>query len=132
MQPNEGFNWNHRIAERNPTNGVLLNVMKEEGLQCRVAEAQSVRLLGQFIDDGFPHADGSELCVFGHPKPPQEVGKFTHFARSMKLFAIVMITPSEVIHVVSATPSFWAQVLWIDSTVFGGVVGRIMEYCYPM
>ena len=41
----------------------------------------------------------------------------------MKLFAAIMITPSEIIHDISASPPFWTQVLWVDPTVFGGVMG---------
>ena len=74
VRPNDGFSWNNRIAEWNPTNGILLNVMKEEGILCRAAEVPSVRLLGRFISEVAPRADGSEVCVFGHPKTPQEVG----------------------------------------------------------
>ena len=122
-QSNDAFNWNNRILEWNPTNGLLSNVMKEEGILRRAAEVQSVRLLAQLISDGFAHADGSEVCVFGHPKTPLAMGKFANYARSLKIFAVITITPSVVIPDISPTPSFWTHVLWVDSAVFGGVLG---------
>ena len=50
--------------------------MKEECILGRAAEVKSMGILGQFINDGFARAGGSDVCAFGHPKTPREVVQF--------------------------------------------------------
>ena len=81
---------------------------------------RSSRLLREFVSLGFVLASGPDQCVLGHPETPLEMAEFTEFARPIKLFAAVMITPSDVIPDTPSTPCSWANVLCLDSALSAG------------
>ena len=54
----------HPIADRTPTNGILLDIPNGECFASLVEEAMGARLLIQFIDVGFLPEGGSGECVF--------------------------------------------------------------------
>ena len=118
------FGWNHRIAERNPTNGILLTLLQSQCVVGRVTQVRSPRLSRQFANLGPPALDGSEHCVVGHPEKPMGVEQFLDFVRQADLFSAITIKPPEVVPDTTSTPFFWTHVvLWLGSAVFGGLLG---------
>ena len=114
---------NGRIMEWNPTNAIFLEMLKKEGIVGRFYHTRSQELREALINEGFGERDGNELIVFGHPKTPAEVSSFLLSVRSMTLYALIMITPSEIIPEVNAAEYRWAQTMWLDAALYGGVFG---------
>lgn len=119
--------WHRWIAEWDPTNGVLLNIPQIQGIVGMVAQVRNARISREFNELGLLAPEWPERCVFGHPETPKEIGQFPEFPMPMKLFAAITVTPSEVVPDTGATPCFWAHVLWLDSSVFGRLIGGSRE-----
>ena len=111
------FDWNLRIADWDHSNGILPNVLQSHGICGRVTQVRIPRLLKKFASLGFLHSEGTEQCVFGHPKTPAEIDQYLDFVTPLKLFSAIVITPSEIAPGETTMPRFWTPVLWFGSAV---------------
>ena len=70
-----------------------------------------------------PLRNGGGKCIFGHLRTPREVDEFSHEVTGALLFAIIMVSPSEI-----TPPEIYGsfartQCCWGESSVSGGVIG---------